>query len=104
MSARDITSTESSQCADFHFGLIVTGDTEEEHLPKLLKSLKETQICNFEVIQTIGQRDPRTSSRPRRSLKVVGTNQSVPPMDWEEIGLPAIKHVNRKWISLCHPD
>ena len=95
MSARDTASTESPQCADFHFGLIVTGDTEREHLPKLFKSLKETGICKFEVIQTIGQRDPRTSSRPRRSLVVVGTNQSIPPTDWEEIGLPAIEHVNQ---------
>ena len=95
MSTQDTVSTESPQCVDFRFGLIVTGNTEEEHLPKLLKSLKETQICNFEVIQTIGQRDPRTSSRPRRRLTMVGTNQVIPTTDWEEIGLPARDHLKK---------
>lgn len=95
MSSQDIASAESPPGAYFHFGLIVTGETEQGHLPKLFKSLKETGGCKFEVIQTIGQRDPRTSSRPRRSLKVLGTNQSIPPTDWEEIGLPAIEHVNQ---------
>lgn len=95
MSAQDTESTESPQYDYFHFGLIITGNTEQEHLPKLFKSLKETEVCKFEVIQTIGQRDPRTSSRPRRNLKVLGTNQSIPPTDWEEIGLPAIEHVNQ---------
>ena len=95
MSSQDTASTESPQWAYFHFGLIVTGETEQGHLPKLFKSLKETGGCKFEVIQTIGQRDPRTSSRPRRNLKVLGTNQSIPPTDWEEIGLPAIEHVNQ---------
>ena len=95
MSAKDTASTESPQGTDFRFGLIVTGDTEQEYLPKLFKSLKEAGFCKFEVIKTIGQRDPRTSSRPRRNLKVLGTNQSIPPTDWEEIGLPAIEHVNQ---------
>ena len=95
MSSQDTASTESPQRAYFRFGLIVTGETEQGHLPKLLKSLKETGGCKFEVIQIIGQRDPRTSSRPRRNLKVLGTNQSIPPTDWEEIGLPAIEHVNQ---------
>ena len=95
MSSQDTASTESLQWAYFYFGLIVTGETEQGYLPKLFKSLKETGGCKFEVIQTIGQRDPRTSSRPRRNLKVLGTNQSIPPTDWEEIGLPAIEHVNQ---------
>ena len=81
MSSQDTASTESPQWAYFHFGLIVTGETEQGHLPKLFKSLKETGGCKFEVIQTMGQRDPRTSSRPRRNLKVLGTNQSIPPTD-----------------------
>ena len=59
MSAQDTASTESPQWADFHFGLIVTGHTEEEHLPKLFESLKETGICNFKVIKKIEQRSPR---------------------------------------------
>ena len=95
MSAQDTASTESPQCADFHFGLIVTGHTEEEHLPKLFESLKETRICNFKVIKKIEQRSPRTSSRPRRTFTVVGTDQQIPTTDWEEIGAPAIDHVNQ---------
>ena len=95
MSAQDTASTESPQWADFHFGLIVTGHTEEEHLPKLFESLKETRICNFKVIKKIEQRSPRTSSRPRRTFTVVGTDQQIPTTDWEEIGAPAIDHVNQ---------
>ena len=84
------------QCADFHFGLIVTGHTEEKHLPKLFELLKkETRICNFKVIEKIEQRSPRTSSRPRRTFTVVGTDQRIPTTDWEEIGAPAIDHVNQ---------
>ena len=48
MSAQDTASTESPQCAYFHFGLIVTGNTEQEHLPKLFKSLMETEVCKFD--------------------------------------------------------
>ena len=89
-------STEHPQCADFHFGLIVTGHTEEKHLPKLFELLKkETRICNFKVIEKIEQRSPRTSSRPRRTFTVVGTDQRIPTTDWEEIGAPAIDHVNQ---------
>ena len=99
MSARDIASTESPRCAYFRFGLIVTGDTEWEHLPKLFKSLMATGICHFEVIQKIDQLDPRTSNRRRRSLVVVGTNRPIPLKDWEEIGRPARDYVNQ---SGCH--
>ena len=95
MSTQDTASTESPQCADFHFGLIVTGSVEEEHLPKLFKSLTATGICKFEVIQKTNQRDPRTSSRPRRRLTVVGTNQKIPTTDWEDIGLPARDYVKK---------
>ena len=41
MSPQDTASTESPQCDYFHFGLIVTGDTEWEHLPKLFRSLSD---------------------------------------------------------------
>ena len=34
-------SAEHPQYAYFHFGLIVTGETEEQHLPKLFRSLME---------------------------------------------------------------
>ncbi len=92
-------SGEHPQCAYFHFGLIVTGETEEQHLPKLFKALMATGICHFEVIQKTDQLDPRTSSRPRRDLVVVGTNQKIPRKDWEEIGRPARDYVNQ---SGCH--
>ena len=97
MSARDTASTESPRCAYFRFGLIVTGDTEWEHLPKLFKSLMATGICHFEVIRKIEQRSPITSRR--RRPPVVGTDQMIERKDELEIGLPARGYVNR---SGCH--
>lgn len=93
MSARDTASTESLQWAFLHFGLIVTGDTEWEHLPKLFKSLMATGICHFEVIRKIDQRSPRTSGR--RRPPVVGTDQMIERKDELEIGLPARSYVNQ---------
>ena len=97
MSAQDAASTESPRCTYFRFGLIVTGDTEWEHLPKFFRSLMATRICHFEVIRKIEQRSPRTSRR--RSPPVVGTNQMIERKDELEIGLPARGYVNR---SRCH--
>ena len=40
MTEQDTQSAEHPQCTLFlHFGLIVTGETEQQHLPKLFKSL-----------------------------------------------------------------
>ena len=97
MSAQDAVSTESPQCAYLHFGLIVTGDTEQEHLPKLFKSLMSTGICHFEVIRKIEQRSPITSRR--RRPPVVGTDQMIERKDELEIGLPARGYVSQ---SRCH--
>ena len=97
MSARDIASIESPQYAYFHFGLIVTGDTEREHLPRLFRSLMATGNCTFEVIRKIEQRSPITSRR--RRPPVVGTDQMIERKDELEIGLPARGYVNR---SGCH--
>ncbi|MBD2146566.1 hypothetical protein [Sphaerospermopsis sp. FACHB-1194] len=47
----------------FEFGLFVTGETEEQHLPGLFKILMETGICTFKVIRRIGQLNPRTSTK-----------------------------------------
>ena len=91
MSAQDIASTESPQWAFLHFGLIITGETEQEHLPKLFKSLMATGICYFEVIRKIGQRSPRTSSA--QNPTVVGVNQTIETKDELEIGLPALGYV-----------
>lgn len=97
MSPQDTASTESPRCAYFRFGLIVTGNTEQEHLPQLFKSLMASQICHFEVIRKIDQRSPKTSRRRRR--EVVGTDQLIERKDELEIGLPARGYVNR---SGCH--
>ena len=97
MSAQDTASNQVPQWAFLHFGLIVTGDTEREHLPKLFKSLMTTRICRFQVIRKIEQRSPITSRR--RSPQVVGTNQTIERKDELEIGLPARGYVNR---SDCH--
>ena len=97
MSARDIAPIESPQYAYFHFGLIVTGDTEREHLPRLFRSLMATGNCTFEVIRKIEQRSPTTSRR--RRPPVVGTDQMIERKDELEIGLPARGYVNR---SGCH--
>ena len=97
MSAQDTASTESLQCAYFRFGLIVTGDTEWEHLPRLFRSLMATGNCTFEVIRKIEQRSPITSRR--RRPPVVGTDQMIERKDELEIGLPARGYVNR---SGCH--
>ena len=92
MSARD-TASESPQWAYFRFGLIVTGDTEREHLPKLFKSLMATRICHFEVIRKIDQRSPKTSSA--QSPTMVGVNRAIETKDELEIGLPALGYVRR---------
>jgi len=87
--------TERQPC--YFFGLIVTGISEEKHLPKLFRSLTATGICSFEVITRIGQRSPRTSEK--RKFDITGTKQPIPKKDDEEISLPAIGYVNR---SQCH--
>jgi hypothetical protein len=84
------------QCWHFHFGLIVTGRTEAEHLPKLFRLLATTRICTFEVIRFVGQRNPVTS---QKRLAVTGTTKPIPPKDVEEIGLPARSYLAR---SDCH--
>ncbi len=76
----------------FHFGLIVTGEGEEKHLPKLFKSLAATRICTFKVISRIGQRSPITS--PRVIAKMVGSGKTIPGKDDDEIGLPARRFLN----------
>lgn len=66
---------EYPQCAYFHFGLIVTGETEEEYLPKLFNSLMATGICTFEVIRRVGQLDAITSEE---RLKALGNRKDIP--------------------------
>jgi len=88
---------ENKLCWRFDFGLIVTGKGERKHLPKLFKSLMNSGICTFTVIRFAGQRSPITS--PKRILKMVGSNKTLPDKDIEEIGYPAREYLN---ISLCN--
>ena len=86
-----------SPCYYFHFGLIVTGKSERDHLPKLFDSLMATRICTFQVIGRTEQRSPITSDK--KKLKMVGSGKIIPDKDATEIGLPA-------WLYLdadsCH--
>jgi hypothetical protein len=70
----------------FHFGLIVTGEGEREHLDRLFKSLEATGMCHFKVIRQISQRNPITAST--RKLKMVGAGKIIPDTDEMEIGIP----------------
>jgi hypothetical protein len=83
----------TSQCCYFKFGLLVTGDTEEKHLPALFRTLMETGICTFEVIRKIDQRSPITSER--RQLKMVGSGQIIPNKDQGDIGFPSRTYLSR---------
>lgn len=80
-------STDSQGWRFYHFGLIVTGKTEEKCLPKLFRSLSATGRCSFKVITRIGQRSPIES--PRRRLKMVGSGKTIPDKDAKDIGFPA---------------
>ena len=76
----------------FEFGLIVTGEGEEEFLPTLFRSLAATGRCSFKVIRRIGQRSPIRSQR--RRLRMLGSGKQIPNRDAAEIGLPT-----RKFLS-----
>ena len=86
---------EHPQCTYFHFGLIVTGEAEEQHLPKLFKSLLATGICTFEVIRRVGQLDVITSEERLRAL---GNRKDIPSKD-EKIGLAARRYL---MTDVCH--
>ena len=85
MNSHDTTSYQ--QCYFFKLGLLVTGKTEEEHIPKLFKSLTKLGICYFEVIRKVEQLGVRTSQK--KQLKMVGTGKDLPNKDAERIGFPA---------------
>ncbi len=79
----------------FHFGLIVTGETEQQHLPKLFKSLMETGVCTFEVIRRVGQLGAITSTK---RLKALRNGKDIPSKD-AKIGLAARKYL---MTDVCH--
>lgn len=86
MSSSSSTSEQTWQFS--HFGLIVTGEGEEQFLPELFRSITATTgRCSFKVIRRIGQRWPITSER--RKLRMIGTGKVIPDRDATEIGLPA---------------
>ncbi|MCU0542425.1 MAG: DUF4276 family protein [Oscillatoriaceae cyanobacterium Prado104] len=89
MSSQD--SINDRQCYFFKFGLLVTGETEAEHLPKLFRSLMGLGICSFEVIRKVEQLGLRISNK---KLKVVGTDKKIPDRDAERIGFPAREYLN----------
>ncbi len=78
----------SDHCRFFQFGLIVTGEGERDHLPKLFATLMASGICNVKVIKFIGQRDPRSD---KRKLKMLGEGKTIPDRDADDIGIPARK-------------
>ena len=75
-----------------HFGLIVSGETEERCLPELFRSMAATGRCSFSVIRRIGQRSPIRSDR--RLLKMVGSGKMIPDRDVTEIGLTARNYLS----------
>ena len=95
MTERDPQSGAHPQCAYFHFGLIVTGQTEEHHLPKLFKSLMATGICTFKVIRRVGQLDAITSEE---RLKALGNRKDIPSKE-AKIGLVARRYL---MTDVCH--
>lgn len=84
MNSHDTTSDQ--HCYFFKFGLLVTGKTEVEHIPKLFKTLMELGICSFEVIRKVEQLGVRTSEK---NLEIVGSRKKIPDKDAERIGFPA---------------
>jgi len=78
--------TRDPHCYFFKFGLLVTGKTEEEHIPKLFRILMELGICYFEVIRKVEQLGVRTSEK---NLEMVGSGKKIPNNDAVRIGFPA---------------
>ena len=69
-----------------HFGLIVTGKTEEQCLPDLFRDMPATGMCSFRVIRNVVQRSARSE---KRQLEMVGRGKKIPDKDMTDIGLPA---------------
>src|SRR5258708_4591812 len=82
---------DSPPCYFFYFGLIVTGEGERDHLPKLFSTLTETGICRFEVIRRVGQRSPIIAEK--RKVRMVRKWPAYPTRDEEEIGIPARRYI-----------
>jgi hypothetical protein len=89
MNSHDTTSDQHYKF--FKLGLLVTGKTEEEHIPKLFITLMELGICSFKVIRKVEQLDVRTSEK--KQLKMVGTGKDIANKEAERIGFPAREYL-----------
>ncbi|MFB2923644.1 hypothetical protein [Aerosakkonema funiforme] len=76
------------------FGLLVTGETEELHLPKLFRALMESGYCTFKVLSRIPQLGRITSEKRKPKLTVTGTNKAISTKHTDLIALPARRHLN----------
>jgi len=81
MNSHDTTSDQHYKF--FKLGLLVTGKTEEEHIPKLFRTQMELDICSFEVIRKVEQLDVRTSQKNLRWLKLVNTFLIIRLTEWD---------------------
>src|SRR5262245_37114183 len=68
----------------FRVALLVTGEGEEQFLPRLFRSLEAEGHCTFKVGRRIPQLRPITSDRRRE--RMVGSGKQITSRD-EEIGL-----------------
>jgi len=79
----------------FHFGLLVTGRTEEKYLPKLFNALQSQGgvqgRCHFEVIRFINQLRPK---KKKQKINIVGKNKEIPDKT-THIGFAARKYLNK---------
>lgn len=79
------------ECYYFRFGLFVTGEGEEEHLPKLFSALSQSGICSFYVKRRIPQLRPITSKQ--RKARMVRTGQIIPDKNFNSIAVPARRYL-----------
>ncbi len=91
MTESDTQPVECPQYAFFRFGLIVTGETERQHLPKLFNSLEQSGTCNFRVIRRVDQLGAITSAERLKGLR---NGKNLPSKD-EKIGLAVRYHLTR---------
>jgi hypothetical protein len=75
------------------FGLIVTGEGEEQSLPQLFRVLMAKAHCVFQVIRRVRQRSPITA--PDRIRRMVGSGRRLPTKDEEEVGVPVLLFLRR---------
>lgn len=80
-----------------HVDLLVTGQAEEDHLPKLFSKLESsTRICRFAVKRRISQFSPRSE---KRQLGMVGhRGHRIPDRAQSDISIPA------RMFLRNHPD